>query len=89
MQRAQFDRRIFGRDDKIGCALLVAQEQILGVPAGDGAAQITRLFDREHGRVGDGFVCDPERVQIGEKFVRRGGHQSFDSAGRAWLQRRS
>ena len=74
MQRTQFDRRLFGRDDKKRRALLVAQKQILGMPAGDGAAQIARLLDREHRRMGDGLVRDPERVQIGEKFVRRGGH---------------
>src|SRR6516225_11955695 len=89
MQRTQFDRRLFGRDDQIGRALLVAQKQILGMAAGNGTAQLARFLDREYRRMGDGLVRDPKRVQIGEKFVRRGGHQSFDSAGRAGLQRQA
>jgi len=35
MQRTQFDRRILGRDDKIGRTLLVAQKQILGMTTGE------------------------------------------------------
>jgi hypothetical protein len=86
MQRTQFDWRIFGRNDKVGRALLVAQKQILGMAAGDGAAQLARFLDREHRRMGNGLVRDPERVQIGEKFIRRGGHRPLDSAGWVRLQ---
>ena len=47
------------------------------MPAGNRATQLARLLDREHRRMSDGLVGNPERVQIGEKLVRRGGHQSM------------
>ena len=77
MQAAQLHGCIFGGNHEVGGTFLVAQEQVFGMPAGNRATQLARLLDREHRRMGDGLVGNPERVQIGEKLVRRGGHQSM------------
>jgi hypothetical protein len=81
MQRAELNLCIFGRDHEIRHIFLVAQEQILGVPAGDRAAARPRFLDRKYGRMSDGFVRYTEPIQIGEKRVRRGRHRPVNSAG--------
>jgi hypothetical protein len=74
VQRLQFDHRVFERHHQEGGALFVAQEQVLGVPAGHGTAQFARLVDGEDRRMADGLVGDAQRIQVGEKVVRRGRH---------------
>jgi len=74
MQGFQFDHRIFERHHQERRALLVAQEQVLGMAAGDRAAQFAPLIDGEDRRMGHGLVGDTQRIQVGEKVVRRGRH---------------
>ena len=52
VQRFQFDGGVLQRGDKEQRALLVAKEQVLGVAAGNAAAQAPRLLDREQRRIG-------------------------------------
>jgi hypothetical protein len=71
MQGLKFNRRIFGCHDQKQRTFLVAQEQVLGVAAGDLAAQRARLLDGEDGGMLHRLVGNAETVQISEKFVRR------------------
>ena len=50
-------------DDQEQRALLVLQEQVLGVPAGDLSAQRLRLLDREQRRMGHGAMGDAQPVE--------------------------
>ena len=68
MQRLQLDRGVLQRGDEEQRALLVAQEQVLGVAAGNAAAQAPRLLDREQRRMADRRVRDAEAVEGGEKL---------------------
>ncbi len=77
MQRAQFDRRVFAGHDQVGHAFFVAQEQVLGMAAGDGATQFAALFDGKDGRMRHGLVWDAETIEIGKKLGRRGWHAFF------------
>ena len=47
----QVDLQAFVEADEKVALLVVAQEQVLGVRAGDLPPQMTRLFDREHRRM--------------------------------------
>ncbi len=58
-------------------ALLVAQEQVLRVPARNLAAQRPRLLDREQRRMRHGRVGDAEPVEKGEKVVGGRGHGGY------------
>ena len=77
MQRFQLDCGVFQRGDEIKGALLVLQEQVLGVAARDHAPERLGLLDREQWLMADGGVGDPEAVEIGEKLGRRHWHAFF------------
>ena len=51
VQRLEVDRGVLQRGDQKKRALLVLEEQVLGVAAGDLAAQRLRLLDREQRRM--------------------------------------
>ena len=80
MQRFELDRRVLQRDHEKQRALLVLEEQVLGVPAGNRAAQRLRLLDREQRRMRHGRVRDAEAVEEGEQVVGRGGHDGLSEA---------
>ena len=75
VQRFELDRRVFQRHHEEQRTLFVAQEQVLGVPAGHLAAQRSRFLDREYRRMAHGLVRDAETIQVGEKLVRRDRHR--------------
>jgi hypothetical protein len=81
VQRLELDRRIFERHHQEQGVLLVLEEQVLGMAAGDLAAQRARLLDREHRRMGHGRVRDAEPVEIREQVVGGGGHGDGTMAG--------
>ena len=66
VQAFEVDLGVFQRHYQIKLVFLVAQEQVLGVAAGDLPAQGTRLLDREQRRVFHGLVRDAKRIESGE-----------------------
>jgi len=74
MQRFQLDHRILERRDQEQCPLLVLEEEVLGMAARNGSAQLLRLFDGEQRRVRHRRVGDAEPVEEGEEIGRGGGH---------------
>ena len=56
------------------CVLLVLEEEVLGVAAGDLAAQRPALLDGEERRMLDGRGRDAEPVEAGEEIGAAGGH---------------
>jgi hypothetical protein len=74
VQRLQLDRGVLQRGDEIKRALLVLEEQVLGVAAGDRAAQRLRLLDGEQRRMAHRGVGDAEAVEGGEQLVGGRGH---------------
>jgi hypothetical protein len=80
VQRPQVDGRFLARNHKIRRTLLVAQEQVFGMPAGNRAPKIAPLLDRENRWMGHGPVRYAEIVQKGEKLVGRGWHRGVNSA---------
>jgi hypothetical protein len=74
MQRLELDHGIFQRADQEQRALLVLEEQILGVRAGNAPAQSLGLFDREQRGVRDGSMRNAEPVEEGKQVVGGGGH---------------
>ena len=74
VQRFQLDRGVLERAHQEQRALLVAQEQVLGVAARDLAAQRPRFLDREQRRVRHRCMGDAEPVEIGEQVVGGRGH---------------
>jgi hypothetical protein len=85
VQRLQLDGGVLQRGDEEQRALLVAEKQVLGVAAGDAAAQAPRLLDREQRRMADRRVRDAEAVEGGEKLVGRGGRGGGQGRGHALL----
>jgi hypothetical protein len=73
VQALEIDHGILDRSDEEELSLLVLQEQVLGVRAGNGPAQFLRLIDGEQGRMADCFMGDAKRIQ--------GGKQRFGSVG--------
>ena len=78
MQRAQFDRGLLVRHDQVGHALLVAQEQVLGMAARHRAPQRPGILDRESRGMADGLVRDAERIEADHPA-------NLASAIRVWL----
>jgi hypothetical protein len=76
METLEFNRGILLHHDQAHRVLFILEEQILGVPTGDAAAQRARLFDREQRRVRYRGMHDAERVEEREQVVRSGGHGS-------------
>ena len=66
MQAFEIDLGVFQRHHQIKRVFLVAQEQVLGVAAGDLPAQTGGLFDREHRRMFDSCMLDAEGIERGE-----------------------
>ena len=66
VQTLEVDFGVFQRHHQIKLVFLVAQEQVLGMAAGNLAAQARGLLDREHGRMRDGRMADAERIERGE-----------------------
>ena len=81
MQALEVDVGVFLRDHEETARLSCPQEQVLGVPAGNLAAQRLRLLDGEQRRMADRGVGDPKPVEIGEKVVGGGGHRDVLGAG--------
>src|SRR5262245_46904341 len=74
MQRFELDHRVLERGDEVERALLVPEEQILGMAAGNSAAQRLRLLDSEQRRMRHRAVRDLQAVEEGEEIGGRGGH---------------
>ena len=70
MQGLEVDARIFQRRDEPELALLAFQKQVLGVRAGNLAAQRARIFHREQRRMLDGLRFDAERGKMAEESPR-------------------
>ncbi len=66
-QRLEIDPRVVLGDDEHHVAVLVGEEQGLGMRAGEFPREGGRLLDREHRRVLDRRRGDTELVQPGEK----------------------
>jgi hypothetical protein len=79
----EVDFRILADDKDENAALLVLDEQVLGVPAGDVAAQGRRFLDGEKRRVLNGLEGNGEAFEIGEEVFRRGGDRSGRVSGQA------
>ena len=76
VQRFELDHGIFFGHDQEQRALLVAQEQVLAVPARRiFGAQRAGLLDRKGRRMPHRAVGNAEAVEKGEQFVGRGGHR--------------
>ena len=69
MQTLEVDVGIFKGDHQINCVFLVAQKEVLGVPAGNLPAQASRLFDGKKGRVLDRRMGDAKGIQRGEELI--------------------
>ena len=69
MQRSQFDDRVFERHDQEERALLVPEEEVLGVPAPYGSAQRLRFLDRKQRRMAHRPVRNPEPIEEREEVV--------------------
>ena len=67
------------RHDKEQPALLVLEEQVLGVPAGQLALQPGAFRDREHRLVLDRLGGDAEVGQAGKQVLAGGGHARMDA----------
>src|SRR5215813_7115371 len=74
VQRFQLDHRILERRDQEQRPLLVLEEQVLGVAARNGSAQLLRLLDGEQRGMRHRRVGDAEPVEEGEEVGRSGGH---------------
>ena len=74
MQGLEIDACLFGCDHQKYRILLVFQEQVLGVPAGNRAAQRLALLDGEQRRMRRGLVRDSEAVEEGEQIIGRRRH---------------
>ena len=70
----EVDLGILEHDDEEDRVLLVLEEQVLGVGAGNRAAKRPALLDREERRMLDGRGRDVERSEEGEKLGAAGGH---------------
>ena len=68
-QPLEVDRAILDRHDQPHLFLLVAQEEVLDVVAGQVAAQRLRLLDGEDRRVLDALLGDAELGQPGEELL--------------------
>ena len=66
VQGLELDLGVFQRHHQKKRVLLVAQEQVLGVAAGNLPAQAGGLLDREQRRMLDRCMRDAERVERGE-----------------------
>src|SRR5262249_51639222 len=75
VQGFELDRRVLERGDEEERALLVAQEEVLGVATRNLAAQRLRLPDREEGRMRHGAVRDTELIEQREQVGGGGGHR--------------
>jgi hypothetical protein len=69
MQRFELDHRVLERGDQEQRSLLVLEEQVLGMAAGNRPAQRLRLLDGEQRGVRHGRMCDAEPVESGEEVV--------------------
>ena len=74
MQRFELDHRILERRDQEQRVFLVLEEQVLGVGAGNGSAQLARLLDSEQRRVRHRRVRDAELIEKGKEIGGSSGH---------------
>lgn len=81
MDRFEIDPRIFQRRNQKKIALFVLDEEIFDMSARNFTAQAFRLFNREHGRMGEGLGFDAHVIEKGKKIVGRGGHGRSFSKG--------
>ena len=90
VQRFQLDRGVLQRGHQEQRVLLVLEEQVLGVAAGNRAAQACDCSTVNSGGWRHGRVRDAEAVEGGEKLVGGGGHWlghgPFSDVFRPWLQ---
>ena len=68
------DDRFLAEHEQENTALLVFDEQVLGMSAGNVAAQSLQILDREQRRMLDRLGRDAEVAEIGEQVFGRGGH---------------
>ena len=80
----EVDDRLLAEDEQEQLALLVLDEQVLGVSAGNVAAQRPRILDRMERRMLDGFGLDSEGGEIGDEVFRRGRHGALGTGSGAW-----
>ena len=76
VQALHVDRGVLLGDEQEDLVLLVLEEEVLGVAAGDRAAQRLALLDGEERRVLRGRGRDAEPVEEGEKVGAGGGHRA-------------
>ena len=69
-QALEVDGAILQRHDQPHLLLLVAQEEVLDVMAGQVAAQRLGLLDGEDRRMLDGAMGDAQLVEAGEELLR-------------------
>ena len=73
--RLQIDLGVLEADDQIDRALVVLQEQVLAMAAGNFAAQRARLVDGEDRRMIDRPGRDSQRVKARKKIIAGGRHR--------------
>jgi hypothetical protein len=73
----EVDHGFLAQHQQEQAALLVFDEEVLGMAAGDFAAQVPRVVDCEQRRMVDGLGVDAERRQIGKQIFRWDGRRSF------------
>ena len=78
MQVLEVDRGVLAGDDQIERVLLVLEEEVLAVGAGDGAAQVAGLLHREDRRMLDRRGDDAELAQVLRQVVAGRGHGGGD-----------
>ena len=87
VQGLEVDMCMAQRHDKEQAVLLVLEEQVLGVPAGQLALQLGAFRHREHGRVLDRLGCDAEVGEARKQVLSGGGHRGWTlTAGRCWAR---
>src|SRR5262249_60365081 len=81
VQRLELDRRVLERRDQEQRPLLVLEEEVLGMAARNGSAQLLRLLDGKQRRMRHRRVGDAEPVEEGEEVGRSGGRGGRRPAG--------
>ena len=74
VERFEVNRRTFERRHQEQRTLLVLEEEVLGVTAGNRSAQRLRLLDREKRRMSHGAMDDAQPVEKREQFGRCCNH---------------
>ena len=74
MHPFEIDLRVFAEHEQEQAAFLVLDEEVLGMAAGDVAAQRRGFLDCEERRMFDSVGRDGEAGEESEEVFRRGGH---------------